>query len=278
MLNIFLIVFALIWLVIASVSDLKKREVPNWLSFSFIIFALAFRAFYAVLNSDLWFFVYGLLGFIVFFILAYAFYYARIFAGGDAKLLMGMGVVLPFSNNFITNLLSLTSFIFLLFLVGAVYSLIFSFALAVRNKKTFSKEFYKQAKEQRKWFYISFIPAVLFFILAFFNSILVFLAIIFLLFPLLYVYAKAVEEACMIKQVSSKEVTVGDWLYREIKIGKRVIKPYWEGLSEKEVALLKKYNKKILIKQGIPFVPVFLIAFVAFLLGYPYWSFFQLLF
>jgi hypothetical protein len=33
-------------------SDLKKREVPNWLNFSLVVFALAYRAFYSVINND----------------------------------------------------------------------------------------------------------------------------------------------------------------------------------------------------------------------------------
>ena len=38
--EIFLIILALIWLIFAVISDLKTREVPNWLNFSLIIFAL----------------------------------------------------------------------------------------------------------------------------------------------------------------------------------------------------------------------------------------------
>lgn len=64
----------------------------------------------------------------------------------------------------------------------------------------------------------------------------------------------------------TNQVTIGDWLYEEVKIGKKNIKPYWEGLSEKEVELIRKSNKKVLIKQGIPFVPGFLIAFILLIL------------
>jgi Flp pilus assembly protein protease CpaA len=55
--DLFLIILAGIWLVIASLQDIKKREVPNWLNFSLIIFALGYRAIYASINSDLMFFV-----------------------------------------------------------------------------------------------------------------------------------------------------------------------------------------------------------------------------
>ena len=137
--NLFLLILALIWLFVASISDLRKREVPNWLSFSLIIFALAYRVFFAVFNSDLWFFLYGLIGLILFIILAYGFYYARVFAGGDAKLLMGLGAILPFASSLIGNLIFLGVFILLFLFVGGIYGLIYSLVLVSGNKTATGK-------------------------------------------------------------------------------------------------------------------------------------------
>ena len=114
MIDLFLLILGLIWLIVASIQDIKKREVANWLSFSLIAFALVYRAFYSVLFFDLWFFLYGLIGLILFVGLAYAFYYARIFAGGDAKLLMGLGAILGFATSLRENLIIFCVFIFLL--------------------------------------------------------------------------------------------------------------------------------------------------------------------
>jgi preflagellin peptidase FlaK len=114
--DLFLIILAGIWLVIASLQDIKKREVPNWLNFSLIAFALAYRAFYSIVNQDSLFFLYGLLGFLVFLVLAYAFYYGKVFGGGDAKLFMAIGAILPFEKP--NELLFVSScFVFLLLLV-----------------------------------------------------------------------------------------------------------------------------------------------------------------
>ena len=264
----FLIILALIWLIIASIQDIKKREVDNWVSFSLIVFALAYRAFYSTLNNDLWFFLYGLIGLAVFIVLGYLFYYARIFAGGDAKLLMGLGAVLPLSSGIFYNLILLGCFVLVFLFIGGIYGLIFSSVLTLKNKERFVKEFRKQFKLRKNLLYV-FLP--LFFISLispfYFNDNLLFvLPFLFLLSPMLLIYAKAVEESCMIVSVSSKKLTAGDWLYEEVKIGKKIIKPYWEGLSEEEVKILKAYNKKIKIKQGIPFIPVFLFSFVLFLI------------
>src|SRR3989338_6014136 len=94
----FLFVLTFLFTLFASIQDLKKREVANWLNFSFIAFALTYRAFYSLATKNFQFFLFGILGFAIFFILAHALYYSKAFAGGDAKLLMGFGVILPYTS------------------------------------------------------------------------------------------------------------------------------------------------------------------------------------
>ena len=79
------------------------------------------------------------------------------------------------------------------------------------------------------------------------------------------IYAKAIEESCMIVFVDAKDLTVGDWLYEEIKVGKKVIKPNWQGLDEQDLKVLQRRGRKVKVKQGIPFTPGFLAAFVVLL-------------
>ena len=66
----------------------------------------------------------------------------------------------------------------------------------------------------------------------------------------------------MIKKVDTKELTEGDWLYKNIRIGRKLIEAKWSGLSKEEIDLLRKKKKNILIRQGIPFSPVFLISYI----------------
>src|SRR3989344_3031111 len=113
----FLFAVALIWTLAASIQDIKKREVANWLNFSLVAFALAYRAFYSVITNNYKFFLFGALGFILFLILANMLYYAKAFAGGDAKLLIAYGAILPFSGYLNIIFLSIT-FLLLLFSVG----------------------------------------------------------------------------------------------------------------------------------------------------------------
>ncbi|MFH1521423.1 MAG: hypothetical protein ABIF18_00530, partial [archaeon] len=53
------------------------------------------------------------------------------------------------------------------------------------------------------------------------------------------------------------------WLVDEIRVGKKVIRADWDGLSLEDIELLKN-KKKVKIKEGLPFVPAFLIAFLGY--------------
>ena len=65
-----------------------------------------------------------------------------------------------------------------------------------------------------------------------------------------------------------EELTEGDWIAEEIKVGKKYIcGPKDLGIELAQIKKLIAYKKKgkikkVLIKVGIPFVPSFLIAFI----------------
>ena len=262
--NLFLIIIGLIWIVIAVVQDFRKREVANWWNFSLVGIALSYRAFASVWINDYWYFLWGLIGYLIFIILGYAFYYARVFAGGDAKLLMGLGAILPLSNQPTTNLTISICFIILFLICGSVYGLLYSLVLALKNSKKFSKEFKKQRLNHKKTFIIftTLSALTVITVLIIQELILLWTSLIIFSFPFLISYAKAIEESCLIVEKKPKQLTLGDWLYKTVKIGNKKIKPNWEGLSEKELKLLKKYRGKVLIKEGIPFTPAFLFAYI----------------
>lgn len=258
---IFLICLALIWITFAVIQDVRKREIANWLNFSLIIFAIGFRFFYSLFSEDFSFFYQGAIGLGIFFALGNLFYYSRIFAGGDAKLLFALGAIIPFSNNFFINLEIFILFILVFFFSGAIYGMIVSSFLAARNFSKFKKEFSKQFKLRKTIFYISCSTAVIFLILSFINYFLIYFAVLVFILPYFYIGAKSIEEVCMIKKISPKNLSEGDWLYHDVRIGNKIIKKNWEGLNKEEIKMLK--NKKfILIKHGIPFGPVFLISFL----------------
>ena len=141
----------------------------------------------------------------------------------------------------------------------------------------FKKEFIKQWKSYQKIFLFDLIFVILWVAFSFIISQVVFILIgmIVLLFPVLFIFAKSVEESCMVVELSPDKVTEGDWLYEDIFIGGKKIKSNWEGVSTKELALIRnKCKKNILIKFGIPFTPAFLFGLIGLLYlvwGYGWW-------
>lgn len=268
---IFLFVLALVWIIFASIQDLKKREVANWLNFSLIIFALGFRFFYCLFSSETngFLFLYqGLIGLAIFFIIGNAFYYGRIFAGGDAKLMIALGAILPFSENFFTNLQFFVLFFFIFIFVGAFYSLIVNLFLSLKNFKSWKKEFSSQLKSKKKFANVFMLLGVLLMIFGFFEGLFFLFGVFIFAIPYIYIYAKSIDESCMVKKIKTSQLMEGDWLYEDVKIGRKIIKKNWDGLSKKEIKEIKKKYKQIKIKQGIPFVPVFLISFLILVLFY----------
>lgn len=264
---IVLFVLALIWIIFAVVQDLKSREIADWLNYSLIIFALGFRFFYSLFTSEWNFFLLGVGGFMIFFALANLFYYGRIFAGGDAKLLMAFGAVLPLQISILDNLKNFGMFILLFLIVGALYGLIYSLVLGIKNWGKFKKEFVLQFKKNKFLVYGILILAIVVICLAFIEEMFLFLGLLLFIFPYLFLYAKSVDEVCMVRRVAVSKLTEGDWLYEDIKIGNKVIKATWDGLNKKDLSLLKKRKKFVIVRYGIQYAPVFLISFMLFIFG-----------
>ncbi len=270
MFEIFLIAAALVWLVAAAIHDVRKDEVMNWLNFSLLGAALAYRAFFSVMNWDATYILFGIAGALMGYGLANAFYYTRIWGGGDVKLFMALGAVVPFSINLQENLMLFGGLVFLILLTGAVYGILWSIWLAAANFPAFRKRFAIEYAKRKGLVAAGIIFGLMFAVLALlFYSIgiemgptmFALLAVMVVLFPLLLIYAKAVEESCLIKMVNARELVPGDWLAKAVRVGKIKIKPGVHGLDESELRILKKAKKKVLVKQGIPFAPVFLISF-----------------
>ncbi len=250
----------------AVIQDLRTREISNWVTFSLIGFVLAYRAIYSVYLADLWFFLYGLIGVLLFVVLGYLFYYSRVFAGGDAKLLFGIGGVFPYSS--LTDYIYYgLGFILVLFTFGVIYTLIYSFFLVGKNYNSFKKEFSNHLFRIRFYFILSVAVALAYFFLTLPVSVIYLIFAFFIaILPFLFAYVKAIEKTCMIKFVATDKITEGDWLEKDVSIGKRIIKKSFAGLTLEEIALLRKHEKRVWIKNGIPFAPAFLIALIFFIL------------
>ncbi len=259
----FLYALAFIAVIFAVIQDLRFREISNWLTFSLISFVLAYRLAYSLYSDNLSFFFFGLGGVAVFVILGYLLYYGRVFAGGDAKLLFGLGGVFAY-NSLKDYLFYGFGFVLLLLLVGVVYTLVYTFFIAFKNWKKFSKEFSGNFVKYNLLFIISVLAGIL--IVLFLNWLPLFYSILLPLMFILFVYAKSLENTCMIKLVLPEKLTEGDWLVSDVRVGNKVVHKTVHGVSYGEILLLRKFGKKVWIKTGVPFAPAFFFALLLFLL------------
>jgi Flp pilus assembly protein protease CpaA len=264
---IFLWALTLIYIISAVIQDIKTKEIANWISFSLMVFALGFRFFYSLFQGDGFVFFYnGLIGLAIFFVIGNLLYYGKVFAGGDAKLMISLGTILPYSSNIFSNIQGFFNFILIFLFVGFFYIFASSTFFCVKNFKSFKEEFLKQLKKNKKLMIIAACISILLLLFGFVEKLSFALGLLILFTSFLYLYSKAIDESCMIKEVKTQNLREGDWLYSNLKIGKKIINAKWEGINKKDIRDIKKKYKQVKIRQGIAFSPVFLISFIVFVL------------
>jgi len=257
----FLIIFYLLGVFFAVYQDFTRREIDDWLNLFLFSTGVLFLGFTQQLFTNPTVLVtFGSFVFIVS-LLSFAFYYGRFFSGGDSKLFFAL------SPLFFTPLLSFSCYnlffyTILLFVCGSVYSLVYSSYLFFRDFKKVKVVF---LSELNKKYYIFLIYlAVIFLFLGFFEKLIFIFSIFIFAFVFLICMAKSLEEISMKRLVSTKNLREGDWLFFDVEVGKKMFRKNWEGLNAKDLKYLKKFNKKIYVKDGIPYAPSFLFALFLF--------------
>ncbi|MBI3334184.1 prepilin peptidase [Candidatus Pacearchaeota archaeon] len=255
----FLFTLTGLWLIFALVQDCRTREIANWLNYSLLAFGLVYRTFVYLETGEGMVLLTGFLGLGIFFVFANAFYYTRVFAGGDAKLLIALGAVLPYQG--LAEVIPFTlGFLILLFVLGAVYTLVYSIFLVRRNYRLFSHTF-KAYLQTYRWAWYCLTGVALLFLIG--NDLLLGIAagLLFILTPL-FCYLKALEKSCMLVLLPPSALREGDWLEQAVRVGKRTIPASVHGLTHKDIQVLRSAGKRTLIRQGIPFAPAFILTFI----------------
>ena len=267
-LEVFFIFLILIYLIIASIYDIRTREIPDFLSFSLIGIALTIALAKSIYFLTFSFIVQSLFGLLVFVILSFFLYYTKQWGGGDAKMLMAIGAALPlypeyliqyFSPNL--NLPFLVIFLVNLVIFGSLYAIIYSAIITFKNRKkikSFNKSYFL-------FLYLSIIIFITsFFIKSYSTKLLLTALALIMVFPFLIYFIRIFEKNFMILKIPLSKATEGDWLAENIYHNKKLIlDKNTTGLSLQDIRKLKKLNIKIIkIKYGMPFIPSFLISFV----------------
>jgi Flp pilus assembly protein protease CpaA len=259
-------------LVVASYTDLKTREVPDWISYGLMFSGLGLRLLFSVSNFDWLIFLEGVAGFLLFVGVGYLMYYTGQWGGGDSKLLMGLGAIIGLKFTAFPDLLVL--FVNIL-LTGAVYGVIWIGALTILHYNKIRRNLLRSIKKVKgkSYYILAYSLTIILLSLVISRNILT-LTILFILalLPLLslylFLFVKVVEKVAMYKLVLPTQLTEGDWLVDNVVVGgQRIAGPKDLGVSKIQINELirlhrQKKIKKIMIKNGIPFVPSFLIGFL----------------
>ena len=293
--SIIIYTLSFIALFIGSITDLKTREVPDWLNYGLVISGIGLNTLFMIIYNQFIveeityhnittlkytispdsYLINSLVGLVILFGIAYFMFYAGQWGGGDSKMIMGLGAMIGIDVSFKTQQFLFGFFINAL-LIGAIYGLLWSFYLIFKNKEKFWKEFKKILSEKnilktKKIMIVILILllSIFFFTKLFYIKILI-LSFAFLILTTFYlwIFVKAIEKSSMYKLVEPSKLTQGDWIVKDIFIGgKYITGPKDLGIGKNQIKKLIEFYKKgkvkkILIKEGIPFVPSFFIAFI----------------
>ncbi len=274
------IFLAAVVLTYASIEDIKTREVPDWLSFSFIAAGIGLGIVKSAAELSIAPLLFSLAGLGVGLAIGVLMFYTGQWGGGDSKILMGLGAMLgipvlsiePYLQ--IQTLPLFVSFLSNMLFVSALYGLLFAVYLAAKHFKKVKTTFIEHAKKKRLLLIailaLEIITAVFaaFYLEGTSRALIQTLILLLAFGPILWLFIKSVEESAMKKLVAPNELTEGDWLAEPVKFKNKIIcKQNPTGITLEEIAKIKKiYGKKtiknILIKEGVPFLPSFLITYI----------------
>jgi Ca2+/Na+ antiporter len=164
--------------------------------------------------------------------------------------------------------------IFNFFIISLFYLVVYAITLGIRNPRVY-KTFMINIRGGVRTMSAVFISLLGFSLVMSYSFSLAFSAPFFnfsgiLLLPLFSVlllvflyYARAVEGDLFKKKIPAGKLRVGDV----------IISDKWRGLTEKEVARLKKKGGSVWIKEGVRFAPVFIICLLVTLFFGSLWHF-----
>lgn len=245
-----IIILVFIYLFLTTILDIKYRLVWDYINYSFGAIFLLLRIMLLIVSGNYSSFFGMILASSITAKVGYILYNKGVWGGADAKLLTSLCIGLfslslfHFYADFLINTL----------FAGIFFGIIWSAYLFIKTKT------YKELKIWHKIMLASLlIPAIL----LFFSTLLqkIFLSLIIILW--LYYFIKIFENKITIIKKSAKKLDEGDRIMNDLKVGNKLIKKKPTGLSKEDIKIIQASKLKIIeIKDGIPFLASFFIAFL----------------
>lgn len=257
------ITISFIGLIIGSITDIQKREVPDFLNFSLISIGLVIGTINSIASMSWSPLFSSAIGLGIGYMVAAALFYTGQWGGGDAKMLMGLGAIhgvaleiaWPYLGSIIVSIL----------FIGGIYSMMYFIGIIIVKWNKVIKAM--QTKHWKKLRLIALTTLSLFIILSIIikEPIIGLLGVIFAGSIIILHTAKIVQDKIMTKSQSTSKLVPGDWLVEPVKLSKeKTIEQTKIGLTEKQIQQIQQSKvKHILIKDGIPFIPGFFLGYLS---------------
>ena len=244
-------------LILGSLEDIRIREVPDLLSFSLLGIGLILGLERSLATTSFLPFTLSVVTAALAFSIGAALYYLGQWGGGDAKLLAGVA-------SFFTPSTFLAYFFYVL-VMGSVFGLLWTVWLVVKDYEVVSS---KASLLKHKYVVLivlltGAVTTTTLFVLGKDGvAALVGLATFVVLSTgALYALKKA-ENTLLFDNKPVSTLVPGDWLAHSVSVDGTLIENKGQGLTEKEVSLLKTSEfETVRVKDGLPFVPSFLLAY-----------------
>ncbi len=249
--------------------DLKTTEFPDWVPYGMIAATVAIKLFAAVFTNDYSILSVSVINGLLLLGIGYIMYLAGSWADGDAFALGALGFLFPINTGLFNPAYFLPLPIMLMsnvFVLGGVYMVFYAFALGVKNAWVFAELKKDVFKNANKLAFALLSVAVFAFgatyLMAKSLGIAPGAALLSIpagffaysaLLLLLWRYVKIIDQKIFVRRIHASKLRYGD------------IPAVMKQLRMPDPALIKKLRAKggyIKIKEGVRFIPVFLVAFL----------------
>lgn len=246
-----LVLIAVIGSVIAGIWDLLTTEVPDELPALMISIAVLGWFLQSIFSNDFSGLFLSLSFGTALLLVGLLLYWASQWGAADAWILAAIGYLMPVYN----GRLFMPDFIPNFLVVSTAYMVLYALVIGVLSRNMFYF-FMKEFRENIKYV-VAAIAGFSVFAYALVPYAAAIYAVVFVsAMVLFWVYGKAVEKHAFRKKIPSAKLKPGDVLE-----GMR-----WRGLTEEEIAGIRRKHKFVVIKEGVRFVLVFPITLIVTLL------------
>ncbi|MEM5804278.1 MAG: prepilin peptidase [Candidatus Aenigmatarchaeota archaeon] len=238
--------------------DLKTSNVPGKIVFPMLAAGVLLHAAESLLSGSYAPIVLCLEVGVAYSLFSIMMYYLGAWGDGDSALFAAVGFLVPAAPSFAAATVfpfALTYFMNV-FIIGAAYSIAYSAALVLKSRKL-RAGVAKAIRADARFYPILLVPAIA---ACFFLPLpaVFLLAALIVALPPLYRISCAVEKGLQ-RRISTRELRADDIVGQDIPflgIKKRFIR----GLTKKEVAIIRRRMKYVLVRDGIRYTMVFFIA------------------